>query len=337
MHLRDLVWFALLLALLPSDGAAAPGHDGEAPSQSGSTSDTFKKNKNRVKREQQLANAKKGVNRSTRIAGNERKDSASARRRTTRKGRGERYPAMRLEQVNAREKLKIRLYDQRGRMRKPALKVLTRFMRCLRTGRQHSIDRRLLTLLYKVSQQYPDKVIRVYSAFRVPRKPVRGISRHGTGRAIDFQVAGVRNQVLRDYLRRSFTKVGVGYYPKVPFVHLDVREKRSAFWVDVSGSGEDALYVSNPLGYIRDERRGKTSRFTRPGPTDRTAPSQPAVTSAPPPEADPEEGADISTPSMPTTRPSDRASSEAGSSSPSGPPATDEPVPGPPPLGPGME
>ncbi len=75
-------------------------------------------------------------------------------------------------------------------------------------------------------------------------------------------------RTLRDYLRSRFSKVGVGYYTNVPFVHLDVRKKRSAFWVDTSGSGQKARYVANPTQFIRDEsRRLKRGRKAQKIPT----------------------------------------------------------------------
>ena len=59
---------------------------------------------------------------------------------------------------------------------------------------------------------------------------------------------------LRDYLRKTFDKVGVGYYPNSTFVHLDVRKDRSAFWIDYSGPGERAVYSENPSDDLRTGR-----------------------------------------------------------------------------------
>ena len=66
------------------------------------------------------------------------------------------------------------------------------------------------------------------------------------GLACDFRVDGVKATELRDYLRKNFEKIGVGYYPNSTFVHLDVRKERSAFWIDYSGPGERAVYSENP-------------------------------------------------------------------------------------------
>ena len=50
-------------------------------------------------------------------------------------------------------------------------------------------------------------------------------SRHNHAAAIDFSVVGVPNEVVRDYCLR-FKNVGVGYYPKGGFVHVDVGRVR---------------------------------------------------------------------------------------------------------------
>jgi hypothetical protein len=74
------------------------------------------------------------------------------------------------------------------------------------------------------------------------------------GLACDFRVEGIKDTELRDYLRRSFDKVGVGYYPNSSFVHLDVRKDRSAFWIDYSGPGDRAVYSENPKEDLRSGR-----------------------------------------------------------------------------------
>lgn len=74
------------------------------------------------------------------------------------------------------------------------------------------------------------------------------------GLACDFRVAGVPNADLRDYLRRTFKSVGVGYYPNSSFIHLDVRKGASAFWIDYSGPKEAALYSERPADDLRSGR-----------------------------------------------------------------------------------
>jgi hypothetical protein len=64
------------------------------------------------------------------------------------------------------------------------------------------------------------------------------------GHAIDFAVRGVPTEVVRDFCN-TLKDVGVGYYPKSGFVHLDVRNA-NARWVDESGPGEPPRYASGP-------------------------------------------------------------------------------------------
>jgi hypothetical protein len=71
-------------------------------------------------------------------------------------------------------------------------------------------------------------------------------------------VEGVKNTDLRDYLRKSFKKVGVGYYPNSTFVHLDVRKDRSAFWIDYSGPGDRAMYSETPE---QDMKNGRADAY----------------------------------------------------------------------------
>jgi len=100
--------------------------------------------------------------------------------------------------------------------------------------RGHLIDRRLVQLIARVSDQFGGRTIEVVSGYRT--KSWVKDSRHKHGQAIDFRIVGVPNEVLRDYLR-TLRNVGVGYYPNSSFVHLDVRSY-SAYWVDYSGPGE---------------------------------------------------------------------------------------------------
>jgi hypothetical protein len=74
------------------------------------------------------------------------------------------------------------------------------------------------------------------------------------GLACDFRVDGVKTAELRDYLRKTFEKVGVGYYPNSTFVHLDVRKDRSAFWIDYSGPGERSIYSETPSDDLKNGR-----------------------------------------------------------------------------------
>jgi uncharacterized protein YcbK (DUF882 family) len=162
-----------------------------------------------------------------------------------------------LVQVNLHETMQIRLRDPSGRPVKGQQKRFDRFLRCHYTNVQHPMNPRLISLIYRTGRHWPGHRIEVVSGYRHPKYAKNPRSPHMKGLACDFRVAGVRNTELRDYLRHSFDKVGVGYYPNSTFVHLDVRKDRSAFWIDYSGPGERAVYSENPSDDLRSGRADK--------------------------------------------------------------------------------
>jgi uncharacterized protein YcbK (DUF882 family) len=158
-----------------------------------------------------------------------------------------RSPTVVLFHVNRRETLKLRLFDERGRPLPGLGRRLTQFFRCHHTNKRHIINPRLVRLIYETGRHYRDRRIEVISGFRDPRVAKNPRSPHMKGLACDMRVAGVKNAELRDFFRRRFKNVGVGYYPNSSFVHLDVRRGASAFWIDYSGPGQTALYSDDPV------------------------------------------------------------------------------------------
>lgn len=160
--------------------------------------------------------------------------------------------------VNGKETLMLRLRDDKGRPLRGVQKRFDHFLRCHHTNVQHAMNPRLVRLMYQVGRHYPGRKVEVVSGYRHPSVAKNPRSPHMQGLACDFRIAGIRNQDLRDYLRRSFEKVGVGYYPNSSFVHLDVRKDHSAFWIDYSGPGERANYSDNP---VADLKTGKADTY----------------------------------------------------------------------------
>ena len=181
-----------------------------------------------------------------------------------------------LVHINRHEEMPLRLRDGQGRPVKGLQRRFDRFLRCHHTNKQHAINPRLMRLLYQTGKHWPGKRLEVVSGYRHPTVAKNPRSPHMQGQACDFRVEGVKAAELRDYLRRAFEKIGVGYYPNSSFVHLDIRKDRSAFWIDYSGPGERAVYSANPttisaaVGPINTTRR----RSTRRGPT-RGSPGRP--------------------------------------------------------------
>jgi uncharacterized protein YcbK (DUF882 family) len=150
-----------------------------------------------------------------------------------------------LYHVNRRDTMTLRLRDSQGRPVKGLPRRFERFLRCHHTNTQHPMNMRLARLIYQTGRHWPGHRI-VVSGYRSPSVAKNPRSPHMKGLACDFRVEGVKDTELRDYLRRTFDKVGVGYYPNSSFVHLDVRKDRSAFWIDYSGPGDRAVYSESP-------------------------------------------------------------------------------------------
>jgi len=169
-----------------------------------------------------------------------------------------RNPTVELYQVNRKETLLLRLRDDKGRPVKGLQRRFDQFSRCHYTNVVHAMSPRLVKMLYDVGKHWPGRRIEVFSGYRHPHVAKNPHSPHMQGLACDFRVTGVANTELRDYLRKSFDRVGVGYYPNSSFVHLDARKDHSAFWIDYSGPGERAMYSASP---DVDVRNGRAERF----------------------------------------------------------------------------
>jgi uncharacterized protein YcbK (DUF882 family) len=94
--------------------------------------------------------------------------------------------------------------------------------RCRTTHRQKMIAKNTLAMLADVAQHYPGKTLEYVSAVRVGSNE-SPTSPHRDGRAIDFRIRGVALAPIRDYVWRTYTDVGVGWYPSEQFVHIDTR------------------------------------------------------------------------------------------------------------------
>lgn len=126
--------------------------------------------------------------------------------------------------------------DRRGRVISGAKQQISKVLNS--TGKRPRIHSRLIKLIAKVSDKFGGRPLRIVSGYRT--RSHSATSRHKTGRAVDFSIPGVPNRVLRDYVR-TFSNVGVGYYPNSSFIHLDVRSK-STYWIDYSGPGQAPIY-----------------------------------------------------------------------------------------------
>jgi uncharacterized protein YcbK (DUF882 family) len=106
-----------------------------------------------------------------------------------------------------------------------------------KASKVHALAPRLLDLVYRTMRHFDAKVVHVVSGFRRDRAG----SRHTQGRAVDMTIDGVSSDRLAAYLR-ELGFVGVGFYPRSGFVHLDVRDA-SYFWIDDSAPDEPSHLV----------------------------------------------------------------------------------------------
>jgi LysM repeat protein len=164
------------------------------------------------------------------------------------------YPIT-FHRIHTGETKSLNLFTPTGKLQKGPVKELQALMFDHRTKKQHKIHPRLMALIAKVAMHFDFRTIIIYSGFRAYNKDQHTKeSKHNVGRAIDFAVEGVSNWKVMKYCR-TFSNVGVGYYPKSYFVHLDVREK-DAFWIDYSGPGQKPKYGKKKAGLEKKAKIG---------------------------------------------------------------------------------
>jgi uncharacterized protein YcbK (DUF882 family) len=142
-------------------------------------------------------------------------------------------PSLVLEIINTSERIELHPQRDDGGFGADDLELAAHALRDQRADKQCPTDERLLDLTYQIEMHFHAKAVRIISAFR---SPARKHSRHGTGRALDLVVPGIKDDDVAKFAR-SLGFVGVGLYTRSGFVHLDSRPK-SFFWVDTSGPGQ---------------------------------------------------------------------------------------------------
>jgi uncharacterized protein YcbK (DUF882 family) len=144
-----------------------------------------------------------------------------------------------VEISNTGKMIKVKLGGPAGEPVEESYRDLRHELRCQRTGAESPIDPRLIELLYEIAV-HSNSHIQVVSAFRAPQTP-REHNYHTGGMAADIRVPGLTTIELRD-LAKSLGARGVGYYPTVQFVHVDVRTQ-PYFWTDISGHNEPSREI----------------------------------------------------------------------------------------------
>lgn len=138
----------------------------------------------------------------------------------------------------AAQPVEVTLYDENdhqsgvvaiwrdGSTDEPTKNDLKRLFRCRATHREKPLAQKTLAMLADVANHYPGKTIEYVSVFRLRNgsgNRESSTSPHRGGRAIDFRIRGVKLRDIRDYVWRTYTDVGVGWYPSEQFIHIDTR------------------------------------------------------------------------------------------------------------------
>jgi uncharacterized protein YcbK (DUF882 family) len=151
--------------------------------------------------------------------------------------------------ANYKEEAKVNIYNDDGSFSVQALAEIGHVFKCRRSGLEHDIDTRLVTILSHVYDHFGGKRIELLSGYRFQR---RTTSNHFHGAAADIRIPGIDPRRIRSYVESlDAGGMGVGFYPNVGFVHVDVREPPSYRWIDYSRSNPDAPDRRLPRGFKR--------------------------------------------------------------------------------------
>jgi uncharacterized protein YcbK (DUF882 family) len=146
-------------------------------------------------------------------------------------------PALTWRSNNTRETVEARLYLADGTVDTTVIERLSRLLRDTATGEPSPVVPRTLQLIVKVAARFDARTVEIVSAYRTGRtasgRRVRREGYHGVGSAIDFRLPGIETALVAAYAR-TLTHAGVGFYPRLDFVHLDSREQSYA-WVNAAG------------------------------------------------------------------------------------------------------
>jgi uncharacterized protein YcbK (DUF882 family) len=115
-----------------------------------------------------------------------------------------------------------------------------RVFRDKKSGAVHRIHPRLIKLLYKLALTFRAVQINIVSGYREGAQPPHE-GYHSEGRAVDIIIPGVKLNDIAVRARRM-GHVGVGLYPNAGFVHVDVRDGPSYFWLDRSGPNKPSCH-----------------------------------------------------------------------------------------------
>ena len=162
-----------------------------------------------------------------------------------------------LYSVNHGERIRVFPFLPDGTLDPEAVLQIQHLLRDKDTDEEHPVHPRLIKLLYRTADALNAKQINVISGYRVSTEEKKE-GNHTLGAAVDFMIPGTPLGAVAKKVR-SFGHAGVGFYPISGFVHMDVRDGPSYFWIDRSGPGKPTC-----LRRIYAQSAAKADRKWRP-------------------------------------------------------------------------
>ena len=146
------------------------------------------------------------------------------------------------------EDVAVDIFNDDGSYDSDALEELNHALRCKRTDAEKPIDPRLYVLLSHVYDHF-QKPLQLVSGYRNQR---RETSFHFKGSASDIRIQGVNPKKIRDFAATLDTGgMGIGWYPRAQFVHIDVRPMPSYRWIDGARPNPNSPDKRPPKGWKR--------------------------------------------------------------------------------------
>ena len=155
---------------------------------------------------------------------------------------------IRLHSIATNEEVEVSIFNADGSYNNEAVAQVSHLLRCKRTDTEKPIEPRLMVILSRVYDHY-GKRLDVVSGYRNQR---RQTSFHFQGSASDIRIQGVPPKKLASFAQTlDAGGMGIGYYPRSKFVHLDVRPPPSYRWIDYARPTPNAPDKRPPRGFKR--------------------------------------------------------------------------------------
>jgi uncharacterized protein YcbK (DUF882 family) len=142
----------------------------------------------------------------------------------------------------------VQIFNPDGSYNVEALHDIDHVLRCKRTDAEKPLEPRLYVILSHVYDHF-GKPLEIVSGYRNQR---RQTSFHYKGSASDIRIPGVQLKKIRDFADSlDAGGMGVGFYPRAGFVHIDVRPLPSYRWIDNARPNPNSIDKLPPRGWKR--------------------------------------------------------------------------------------